>query len=101
MTFKCGISKIPMTGKLPAKHVKEKYVRFGGAMRDKNGYELNTASVIAALLYGQGDPAQTLQTAFNFGWDADCNAATAGTIVGVMKVVSMDAFAGVGDRGSL
>ena len=24
-------------------------------------------------------------TAFNFGWDADCNAATAGTIVGVTK----------------
>jgi len=65
--------------------VKEKYSRHGGKMRDKNGYELNTASVIAALLYGQGDFAKTLMTAFNFGWDADCNAATAGTILGVIR----------------
>ena len=54
-------------------------------MRDKNGYELNTGATIAALLYGQGDFAQTLITAFNFGWDADNSAATAGTIVGVIK----------------
>ena len=54
-------------------------------MRDRNGYELNTGSVIAALLYGGGDFVKTLTAAFNFGWDADCNAATAGTIVGVMK----------------
>jgi hypothetical protein len=65
--------------------VKEKYSRHGGKMRDKNGYELNTASIIASLLYGQGDLAKTLMTAFNFGWDADCNAATAGTIVGVIR----------------
>ena len=65
--------------------VKEKYSRYGGAMRDKNGYELNTASIIAALLYGGGDVTETLRVAFNFGWDADCNAATAGTIVGVIK----------------
>ena len=54
-------------------------------MRDRNGYELNTGSIIAALLYGEGDFVKTLTAAFNFGWDADCNAATAGTIVGVMK----------------
>jgi len=65
--------------------LKEKYSQAGGAMRDRNGYELNTGSTIAALLYGQGDFVQTLLTAFNFGWDADNNAATAGTIVGVMK----------------
>jgi len=65
--------------------VKEKYSRHGGKMRDKNGYELNTASIIASLLYGQGDLAKTLMTAFNFGWDADCNAATAGTVVGVIR----------------
>lgn len=63
--------------------LKEKYSRFNGAMRDRNGYELNTGSTIAALLYGQGDFAQTLSTAFNFGWDADNTAATAGTIIGV------------------
>ncbi len=65
--------------------VKEKYSRHNGAMRDRNGYELNTASTIAALLYGQGDFVKTLKTAFNFGWDADNNAATSGTIVGVVK----------------
>ena len=63
--------------------VKDKYSRYGGEMRDKNGYELNTASTIAALLYGGGDFPGTLRTAFNFGWDADNTAATAGTIVGV------------------
>jgi len=36
-------------------------------------------------LYGQGDFVETMIVAFNFGWDADCNAATAGTIIGVMK----------------
>jgi len=54
-------------------------------MRDRNGYELNAASTIAALLYGGGDFARTLELAFNFGWDCDNSAATAGTIVGVMK----------------
>ena len=54
-------------------------------MRDKNGFELNTASTIAALLYGEGDFSKTLMTAFNFGWDADNTAATAGTIMGVVK----------------
>ena len=65
--------------------VKEKYSKYGGAMRDRNGYELNTASTIAALLYGRGDFVKTLTTAFNFGWDADNNAATSGTIIGVIK----------------
>jgi hypothetical protein len=65
--------------------VKQKYSKHDGAMRDRNGYELNTASTIAALLYGDGDFVKTLKTAFNFGWDADNNAATAGTIVGVIK----------------
>ena len=65
--------------------VKQKYSRHKGAMRDRNGYELNTASTVAALLYGKGDFVESLTTAFNFGWDADNNAATAGTIVGVIK----------------
>ncbi|MFH1264478.1 MAG: ADP-ribosylglycohydrolase family protein, partial [Planctomycetota bacterium] len=65
--------------------LKEKYSRHDGTMRDQNGYELNTASTIAALLYGEGDFVETLRTAFNFGWDADNNAATAGTIIGVIR----------------
>ncbi|MCP4612362.1 MAG: ADP-ribosylglycohydrolase family protein [Planctomycetes bacterium] len=65
--------------------VKEKYSKHNGEMRDRNGHELNTASTIAALLYGRGDFIKTLITAFNFGWDADNNAATSGTIIGVIK----------------
>src|SRR3954463_13280573 len=64
---------------------KNRWQTHGGGMRDKNGYELNTACVIAAVLYGHKDFPETLRTAFNFGWDADCDAATAATIVGVMK----------------
>jgi hypothetical protein len=37
------------------------------------------------LLYGKSDLVNTLNHAFNFGWDADNNAATAATIVGVIK----------------
>ena len=65
--------------------IKDRWQTHGGIMRDRNGYELNTACVIAALLYGHKDFVETLRTAFNFGWDADCDAATAATIVGVMK----------------
>ena len=65
--------------------IKNRWQLHGGIVRDRNGYELNTACVIAALIYGHGDFVETLRTAFNFGWDADCNAATAATIVGVMK----------------
>ena len=65
--------------------MKERWQKHGGIVRDRNGYELNTACVIAALIYGNKDFVETLRTAFNLGWDADCDAATAATIVGVMK----------------
>lgn len=65
--------------------VKNKYSKHGGTQRDFNGYELNTAATIAALLYGEGDLIKTLSNAFQFGWDCDNSAATAGTIVGVTK----------------
>ncbi len=64
--------------------LKEKYTHEGGDIRDSNGHELNTGSIVAALLYGKGDFSESLKFAFNFGWDADCNAATVGTIVGVV-----------------
>lgn len=64
--------------------IRGKYARHGG-MRDFNGSELNTAAIVGSLLYGRGDFVETMRLAFNFGWDADCNAATAGTIVGVIK----------------
>ncbi len=65
--------------------IKEKYTHYNGAERDRNGHELNTAGVIGAVLYGQGDFIATATHAFNFGWDADNNAATACTIIGVQQ----------------
>lgn len=64
--------------------LRTKYLKENGEIRDKNGYELNTGSVIAAMLYGAGDFQESLRYAFNFGWDADCNAATVGTILGTV-----------------
>lgn len=64
--------------------LRDKYTRENGGMRDKNGTELNTGAILLALRYGKGDFAATLQLAFNLGWDADCNAATVGTILGAM-----------------
>lgn len=65
--------------------LRDKYSQADGGMRDRNGYELTTGSTVAALLYGDGDLAETLKTAFNFGWDCDNSAATAGAIVGVLR----------------
>src|SRR4051812_20871062 len=56
--------------------IKERWQTHGGIVRDRNGYELNTACVIAALVYGNRDFAETLRTSFNLGWDADCDGAT-------------------------
>jgi hypothetical protein len=65
--------------------IRNEYSRHNGGMRDRNGFELNTACTIAALLHGDGDFARTLELAFNLGWDCDNNAATAGTILGVVN----------------
>ncbi|WP_428664318.1 ADP-ribosylglycohydrolase family protein [Runella sp.] len=62
--------------------LKEKYTQENSRTRDRNGTELNTGAIIMALLYGNGDFAETLKLSFNIGWDADCNAATLGTILG-------------------
>ncbi|HOA52138.1 MAG: ADP-ribosylglycohydrolase family protein [Thermogutta sp.] len=48
-----------------------------------NSVIVNGAAVCLALLYGDGDFYQTLRYAMAIGYDADCNAATAGTVVGV------------------
>ncbi|GMU24904.1 MAG: hypothetical protein AMXMBFR13_49750 [Phycisphaerae bacterium] len=66
------------------RQIRDKYTRHGGQTRDRNGHELNTAGTIGALVHGGGDFAETLRLAFNFGWDADNTAATAGTILGVV-----------------
>ena len=43
-----------------------------------NSTPSNGALVLLALLYGEGDFYKTLQYAMALGYDADCNAATAG-----------------------
>lgn len=76
----------PKDWRATRKLTKDKYCRYGGQdMRDRNGVWLNGASTIAALQYGDGDWGQTVRGAFNFGWDADNNAAASGTILGVIK----------------
>jgi ADP-ribosylglycohydrolase len=44
----------------------------------------NAAVVAAALLWGEADYATTVGLAVQGGWDTDCNAATAGSVVGVL-----------------
>ncbi len=75
----------PTNWRATRRMIKNKYTLYESRTRNQNGYELCTAATVAALLYGEGDLVKTLIHAFNFGWDADNNAATAATIVGVIK----------------
>jgi hypothetical protein len=77
--------KYPENWKETRNRLRDKYTQEGGNIRDINGFELNTGAIIASLLYGERDFAESLKYAFNFGWDADCNAATVGTIKGGLK----------------
>lgn len=65
--------------------IRDKYTLYESRTRNQNGYELCTAATVVSLLYGKGDLVETLTHAFNFGWDADNNAATAATVIGVIK----------------
>jgi hypothetical protein len=61
-----------------------------------NSTPSNGAMVILSLLYGNGDFYKTIQYAMALGLDADCNAATAGAVVGVnigfRKIASLPGF---------
>jgi ADP-ribosylglycohydrolase len=46
---------------------------------------INAGASTLAILYGQGDFKNTVQIAVLAGWDCDCNAATAGGLIGIMK----------------
>ena len=48
----------------------------------------NAAVVLLALIYGQGDLAQSISIAVMCGWDTDCNGATVGSIIGAWKGAS-------------
>jgi hypothetical protein len=59
------------------------YKKWNGEKKwNTNSTPLNGGMVILSLLYGEGDFYKTLQYAMALGLDADCNAATAGSIVG-------------------
>ena len=47
-----------------------------------NSTPVNGGAIVLALLYGQDDFYRTLQYAMALGYDADCNAATAGAVLG-------------------
>ena len=46
---------------------------------------VNTGATTLALLYGEGDFKDTVEIGILAGWDTDCNAATAGGLVGMVK----------------
>jgi len=48
----------------------------------------NIEIVIAALLYGNGDYGKTISLAVQTGFDTDCNGATAGSVLGMMKGIN-------------
>lgn len=56
----------------------------GGWSDNVFGAEVNFASTIMALLYGNGDFENTIQIALLSGFDRDCNAATVGKIIGTV-----------------
>lgn len=46
---------------------------------------VNIGATVLALLYGEGDFKKTVQIAVLAGWDCDCNPATAGGLLGVLR----------------
>jgi hypothetical protein len=46
---------------------------------------INVANTVLALLYGQGDFEETVRIAVLSGYDADCNPATAGGLIGMIR----------------
>lgn len=63
---------------------------------NRNSTPLDGGFVILSLLYGEGDFYKTLQYAMALGLDADCNAATAGAVMGVnmgyKKIAALPGF---------
>ncbi len=46
--------------------------------------DINFAATLLALFYGEGDYKRTVEIGVNAGYDNDCNAATAATVIGTM-----------------
>jgi hypothetical protein len=76
----------PDDWKATRRKIKEEYWsgEWGGP-GGSNGYRTITAATIGSILHGEGDFVESIQLAFNFGWDADNISAMVGTIMGLMK----------------
>ncbi len=61
-------------------HGADDYGRYRGWVEST----INLANTVLALLYGQGDFEQTVRIGVLAGYDADCNPATAGGLIGLM-----------------
>lgn len=70
----------PKDWKAARQAIHERWIKPG--KWNTNSTPANGAFVLLALLYGQGDFYRTLQYAMALGYDADCNAATAGAVLG-------------------
>lgn len=70
----------PKDWKVARQEIHEKWLNRRGW--NDNSTPVNGAVICLALLYGNDDFYRTLQYAMALGYDADCNAATAGTVVG-------------------
>lgn len=73
--------------------------RYGN--RDASKMIMNFAITLVSLLIGRDDFVLTINTAINMGWDADCTAATAGALLGVLygeKVLPAEWKKRMGDK---
>ena len=52
--------------------------------RNATAARTNIPLVFAALFLGKGDFRETMRLCVQFGWDADCTAATAGALLGIL-----------------
>ena len=65
--------------------------------------KLNGAYIVLGLLYGEGDPARTLEITTRCGQDSDCNPSNAMAVLGVIKGFTglpaemQEGVAGIGD----
>jgi len=78
------VKDFPGDWKATRRKIREKYHTADGKLPINNS-GVNLSAIVAAYLYGEGSFTESLRLAFNMGWDADCNAATLGTILGVIR----------------
>ena len=97
--IRVGAGQIPHTSRLyeaihwvlQLKKVEPDWERAGDQLLERfkayhRVHTINNAGIVClALLYGEGDFEKTITIATMMGLDTDCNAATAGSIIGILK----------------